>query len=101
MPKKETPSCCKLPKCKYNYISPPENSQECVTCPQLKDPNWKPIRERDYKVHLSDPYVPAVPLCCVKAGLAVTDKPEEVTCGNCLRMMKRRKRYEGNEQKIV
>lgn len=40
---KVTPSNCKLHRCKYNQIPPPENSQECFACEGNKDPNW------DYK----------------------------------------------------
>ncbi len=40
---KLTPSNCKLDTCPYNHICPPENSQECFACPELKDPKW------DYK----------------------------------------------------
>jgi PRTRC genetic system protein C len=40
--KKETPSNCKLLKCKYNTLSPPENSQECISCEGNKKPNWQP-----------------------------------------------------------
>ena len=29
---KKTPSNCRLLKCKYNYVAPPENSQECIGC---------------------------------------------------------------------
>jgi len=39
---KETPSCCDLDECAYNVESPPEDSQECIGCPYLKDENWKP-----------------------------------------------------------
>lgn len=41
------------------------------------------------KIHLRDPHVPAAPLCCVNTRLQLTEKPDEVTCGNCLRMMER------------
>lgn len=32
MTDKKTPSNCRLDKCEYNYIAPPENSQECLFC---------------------------------------------------------------------
>lgn len=40
-PRKTTPSNCKLAKCKYNSLPPPENSQECLACEGNKDPNWR------------------------------------------------------------
>ncbi len=39
MRKKVTPSNCRLLKCKFNYIPPPENSQECIGCGYLKKSN--------------------------------------------------------------
>ncbi len=39
---KTTPSQCKLPKCAYNQVAPPENSQECIACEGLKLKRWKP-----------------------------------------------------------
>lgn len=48
--------------------------------------------EKEIKMHLRDPKVPRTPLCCVNPGLALTDNPHEVTCGNCLRMMERERR---------
>jgi len=40
--KKETPSCCIAQKCHFNQISPPENCQECIGCPYLKNQKWVP-----------------------------------------------------------
>jgi hypothetical protein len=40
--KATTPSNCKLSECKYNYIAPPENSQECVACEGNKEATWRP-----------------------------------------------------------
>ena len=51
-------------------------------------------RPRERKIHMRDPYVSAAPLCSVCAGLPLTDIREEVTCGNCLRMLARRKKAE-------
>jgi hypothetical protein len=36
MAKKISPSSCKRMMCKYNFLQPPENSQECVGCGYLK-----------------------------------------------------------------
>jgi hypothetical protein len=30
--KKHTPSNCRLKNCKWNYLPPPEDSQECIGC---------------------------------------------------------------------
>jgi len=48
------------------------------------------------KIHLLDPAMPEdvpAPLCTVRLGLSVTKNPEEVTCGNCLKMLKRQKKW--------
>ncbi|MBA7696131.1 hypothetical protein ES703_104773 [subsurface metagenome] len=37
-----TPTICKYHKCRWNYLPPPENSQECIACDGLRDPKWKP-----------------------------------------------------------
>jgi hypothetical protein len=42
---KRTPSNCKLQKCRWNYIAPFENYQECIACEGNKKRNWKPTRE--------------------------------------------------------
>ena len=34
------PSQCRLEKCDFNRIQPSENSQECIGCSGLKDPNY-------------------------------------------------------------
>lgn len=44
---KSTPSNCELDECEYNALPPPENSQECIGCPHLKDDNWMPKREKE------------------------------------------------------
>jgi hypothetical protein len=41
-PKKTTPSNCYRQNCPYNLLAPPENSQECIGCPYLNNPKWKP-----------------------------------------------------------
>lgn len=33
---KHTPDYCKLLECKYNFIAPPKNSQECISCDERK-----------------------------------------------------------------
>ncbi len=43
--KTTTPTNCKLETCKWNYLSPPENSQECIACEGNDDPDWRPKRE--------------------------------------------------------
>jgi len=49
------------------------------------------------KIHLRDPKVPIAPLCCCNRDLQLTDDPDQVTCGNCLRMMER-ERMRGERQ---
>lgn len=39
---RHAPSCCNLMYCFYNPVNPPEDSQECIACPNLKDPEWSP-----------------------------------------------------------
>ena len=46
------------------------------------------------KIHLRDPHVFQAPLCCVNPNLQLTENPSQVTCGNCLSMMDRRRRSE-------
>ena len=43
------------------------------------------------KIHLRDPRVFQAPLCCVNPNLQLTENPSQVTCGNCLNMMYRRR----------
>lgn len=42
---KETPSNCKVEKCHFNQLSPPENSQECIGCHYLNVKFWQPETE--------------------------------------------------------
>lgn len=42
MSDKNTPSNCKLDRCASNSSPPREDSQECVACPHLVNPEWVP-----------------------------------------------------------
>jgi len=65
---KYTPTNCRLKKCRYNYLAPEEESQECIGCPGLISQKWMPNREnwgkhllpgetRDMPKSLTDPSV--------------------------------------------
>ncbi len=43
---KTTPTNCKYDACRWNFIPPGENSQECVACDGNKDPKWRPAGRR-------------------------------------------------------
>ena len=43
--RKETPFNCRLKRCKYNYVPPPEESQECIGCEGNKVRGWRPNRK--------------------------------------------------------
>jgi len=43
---KLTPTNCRLKKCRWNYLAPGEESQECIGCDGLNSQKWMPNREK-------------------------------------------------------
>ena len=54
------------------------------------------MTKKTRKIHFLDPVMPEdvpAPLCSVRLNFLVTKNPFEVTCGSCLRMLKRQKKW--------